>query len=179
MGQRTAIILQHLDKREKTDTRVFYCGWGIGRIMPSQFMGILYGTLTARPYSNDYLDMLKPIGTFDITEDYSEENRKAMNDLDFCDPEAIGNMLPDNNNGGIFVRITTDEQWEVESIQYAYMLGYETKSKKHDRPYKKFCSEQEWMEENGGEKYIDKRFLDLYKKTIMYFEAKEMFNEKK
>ena len=169
MGQRTCLIVQKHDKEsDKRQTRVFYCGWGIGRILPSQLIAILNGTLSTRPYSEDFIKSLKPQGTQDIAEHYTEEQ---LSDADFDKPILVGNIIEDadNNNGGLFVKITATGKMgeDIELIEYAYMLGHE-----EGGDYKQFCTAEDWFEKVGGE-YIDDDFRAIYDATLRYFEAKE------
>lgn len=53
MGQRTAIIVQMVDEKQKKDTRVFYCHWGNGRILPSKLMSAIIFTLLATRMNRD------------------------------------------------------------------------------------------------------------------------------
>ena len=169
MGQRTCIIVQ---KHEKTntgtniETRVFYELWGTGRIMPSGLMGILLGTLGRYVAKSGFLQELRPCDTDDITDCYEMDE---LNALDFNAPEVIGEVIRndgDNNNGGIFIRFTIGD-YEMKSIEYAYMLGREEKG-----DYKSFCSEKEWMDKAGGP-VVDHDFKTLYRQTISYCGAKE------
>jgi len=177
MGQRTAIILQHVNNckwaasNEKINTRVFYHQWGVGRILPSQLVSILNGTLSTSGYDGKFAENLKPQGCLDITSEYEID---ALNSLDFTKPQLVGDMIKkaDNNNGGIFVRITTDKYGKVSCIEYAYMLGSEEGGK-----YKKFCTSKQWFEKCGGE-YVDEDFKELYNKTISYFGAVDMVANK-
>lgn len=170
MGQRTTIIVQHVDDEngEKT-TSVFYNQWGIGRIMPSNFMSILNATIGCMFYRNG--KELIPQGCVNITEEYDNEERKTFDSLDFSRPENVGQIvkLAGNNNGAIFVRITA-KCINVKSIEYAYMLGREEGGN-----YKKFCTEKEWM--NKFSSFIDDDFRKLYDDTIRYFGAKEVCDQ--
>ena len=168
MGQRTAMVVQHHNEQTNTtNTRVFYCQWGNGRIMPSQFASLLNGTLSTSPYDKNYLERLKPQGVRDITQEYSEAIG-ALNSLSFENAESFGQVLKyvDNNNGGIFVRLTTDN-YEVKDITYAYMLGDE-----EGGDYRKFCKEATWFRKAGGS-FIDEGFKSYYKAIIKYFGARE------
>lgn len=184
MGQRTAIILQHVNKyaakwnkKNVVNTRVFYCQWGIGRILPSQLVAILNGTLSANIYSSDAVEVLKPQGTTDITnlDNYRKSDLALLDKLDFENPEHVGCIISNacNNNGGIFVRLTTDEGGDLSGVEYAYMLGSE-----EGGDYKSFCTEEEWMAK-AGYKYIDKAFRKIYGATLKYFGAKEYKPKKK
>lgn len=175
MGQRTAIILQvrnkymaKYDKNKEFSTRVFHCGWGIGRIMPSQLISILNGLLSITIDSADMAKWLKPQGCADFT-DYFSEQMGVLNSINFDNPTLFGEILQsaDNNNGGLFVRITVDENVCIEAIEYAYMLGYE-----EDGDYKNFCTSDEWFAKAGGE-YLDNDFLEIYEKTLRYHNAVE------
>ena len=161
--------MQHHDKREnKKQTSVFYHQWGVGRILPSQLVSVLNGTLSACEWRPDYVKTLKPPGTLDITEEYKPAELEA---LDFGNAKAVGDIMKaaDNNNGGLFVRITTDGQigQEFDSIEYAYMCGEDTKGN-----YKSFCSTDEWFKKNGYD-YIDDEFKEYYTQVVAYFEAKD------
>lgn len=173
MGQRTAIILQHVNKyaakyykTQETNTRVFYHRWGIGRVLPSQLISILNGTLSKSSLYDDFSNCIKPQGCSDITE-YVE--KIDLNALNFDTPQLVGDVLRecDNNNGGIFIRVTTDENGNLELIEYAYMLGYE-----EGGDYKAFCTSSEWMDKTGYGR-IDKGFRKIYDATIQYFKAVE------
>lgn len=176
MGQRTAIIIQHVNKEaETTETRVFYNQWGIGRIMPSNLMAILNATIGCQCHNREnWLGELLPQGCIDITEEYDNEDRENFDSLDFSNPENVGEIVKSasNNNGAIFVRITTETQIKkyAKEIEYAYMLGRE-----EGGDYKKFCTEKEWM--SHFNRYIDKDFIKLYKETIKYFGAKEILSD--
>ena len=166
MGQRTVIIVQHHDKREnKKQTSVFYHQWGVGRILPSQLVSVLNGTLSASEWRPDYVKTLKPQGTLDITEEYKPTELEA---LDFGNAKAVGDIMKaaDNNNGGLFVRVTTSMD-EDTKIEYAYMLGSENGS-----TYKRFCTAEKWFEKNGGP-YVDDNFKAYYNQVVNYFEAKD------
>lgn len=173
MGQRTAIVLRHENNylRKFTNvktstTRVFYHQWGIGRILPSQLMAILNGTLSDDPKETYFPLRICPPGCIDVTHDY-ERGENILDEVDFDKPEIVGEIIQeaDNNNGGIFIKITITEEGE-KIIEYAYMLG-----SLHGN-YDKFCTFEEWMKYEG-KGYIDKKFLTLYNKTINYFKAKE------
>ena len=179
MGQRTAIILQHVnkyaakyDKKNENNTRVFYHQWGIGRILPSQLLAILNGTISAGSYRTNFAECMKPQGCIDITEDYDESDRRKMAAITFDTPKKAGEIIKgaDNNNGGIFIRITTNEDGDTEAIEYAYMLGYEEGGK-----YTKFCTAEEWMNKTGFE-YIDNGFKAYYYQVLTYFKAEERAN---
>lgn len=169
MGQRTCIIVQKHERTNKgtnIETRVFYELWGIGRIMPSELMGILLGTIGRNVAKSGFLQELRPCDTDDITDCYEIDE---LNALDFNAPEVIGEVIRndgDNNNGGIFIRFTIRD-YEMKSIEYAYMLGREEKG-----DYKSFCSEKEWMDKAGGP-VVDHNFKTLYRQTISYCGAKE------
>lgn len=171
MGQRTTIIVQHVDDEngEKT-TSVFYNKWGIGRIMPSNFMSILNATIGCQLLNQKGKELI-PQGCIDITEEYDEKERKIFDSLDFSKPKKVGEIVKRaaNNNGAIFVRITAKGS-NIKSIEYAYMLGEEEHG-----DYKKFCTEKEWMDKFS--KYIDDDFRKLYDDTLRYFGAKEVCNQ--
>ncbi len=175
MGQRTAIILQHENKyeyaKQRVTTRVFYHQWGIGRIMPSQFISILNGTLSTDACWDNFAERLKPQGCQDITDEYREA-MGVLNSLNFNDPINVGQVLQaaNNNNGGIFIRLTTDEYGGVEAVEYAYMLGDE-----EGGDYRHFCTAAEWMQKAGGH-YIDNSFMAYYLQVLAYFEAVERCN---
>lgn len=160
-------FMHHNEQTNTTNTRVFYCQWGIGRIMPSQFASLLNGTLSTSPYNDDYLERLKPQGVCDITQKFSEVIG-ALNSLTFENAESFGQVLKyvDNNNGGIFVQITTDN-YKVKGITYAYMLEYE-----EGGDYREFCKEATWFRKAGG-RFIDKGFKAYYKAITKYFCARE------
>lgn len=166
MGQRTAIILQVCRKEEnKTETAVFYEQWGIGRIMPMELMSILNATITTSYYTRNYARALRPNGTIDITDDLGE-----LPQMDFAHPENIGKVLRDcdNNNGGVFVRISTNGTYQIGAIEYAYMLGYE-----EGGDYKSFCTADEWMSKAGA-RSCDEEFRKLFHDTLDYFGAVEV-----
>lgn len=148
---------------------MFYHQWGIGRILPSQLVSVLNGTLSASEWRPDYVKSLKPQGTIDITDGYDPQELEA---LDFDKPAAVGEVMrsADNNNGGVFVKITTSGEIgrNYDSIEYAYMLGCEDGG-----IYKEFCSTGKWLEKNGGP-YVDDEFKAYYNQVLEYFEAKEM-----
>ena len=100
---------------------------------------------------------------------------RHLSRLDFTKPELVGHIIKgaDNNNGGIFLRIVTqnDPGHPFASIEYAYMLGDE-----EGGDYKRFCSEDEWFQ-RAGKHYIDDNFKTLYHKTLAYFDAKEHKSE--
>lgn len=175
MGQRTAIIVQMVDEKQKKDTRVFYCHWGNGRILPSKLMSAIIFTLSGDPHEHGWLDEIRPQGTSDITKCYNAKDIELMSRLDFAKPELVGHIIKgaDNNNGGIFLRIVTqnDPGHPFASIEYAYMLGDE-----EGGDYKRFCSEDEWFQ-RAGKHYIDDNFKTLYHKTLAYFDAKEHKSE--
>ena len=175
MGQITAIIVQRkAENIEKNETRVFYCQWGIGKIMPSQLLSIFNGSLTVSWCAKDVVEKLKPQGTSDITEDVVCANQEDMlNRLDFNHPELFGEIIKNqsNDNGGIFIRFTTGGTYDIEisSVEYAYMLG-----KEENGDYKHFCTGEEWMEKVDPEhRYIDRKFKEMYKHTLAYYEAKD------
>ena len=98
MGQRTAIVLQHVNKypvkwgrKEERTTRVFYHQWGIGRILPSQLLSILNGTLSTSPTEQRFAKFSKPTGCIDITDDYT--NQKMLNMVDFDKPKVVGKII--------------------------------------------------------------------------------------
>lgn len=179
MGQRTAIVLQHINKypvkwgrQEERTTRVFYHQWGIGRVLPSQLLSILNGTLSTSPASSLFAKQTVPTGCRDITSEYSQQ--KILDKVDFDKPQIVGKIIcnADNNNGGIFVRVTETENDET-IIEYAYMNGGD-----HGGKYDKFCTFEEWCADNYGNEYIDKAFLKIYNNTLKYFNAKEVIKEK-
>ena len=180
MGQRTAIVLQHINKypvkwgrKEEKTTRVFYHQWGIGRVLPSQLLSILNGTLSTSPTADYFIKFIMPTGCMDITENYARQ--KALDKVDFDKPKVVGKIIAEasNNNGGIFVRITGTEDYKT-IIEYAYMLGGENEGGN----YKEFCTFEEWCNENYGKEYIDKKFLKIYKDTLKYFGAIEKVEHK-
>ena len=180
MGQRTAIVLQHVNqypvkwgRKEEKTTRVFYHQWGIGRVLPSQLLSILNGTLSTSPTADYFSKYSCPTGCLDITTEYGR--RKILDKVDFDSPEVVGEIISnaDNNNGGIFIRVTETEERET-IIEYAYMLGGETEGGN----YKEFCTFEEWCNENYGKEYIDKKFLKIYKDTLKYFGAIEKVEHK-
>lgn len=175
MGQRTAIIVQHVnnykyaDKNERKQTRVFYHNWGIGRILPSHLMAIANGILSVSTYRMDVVEKLKPQGTVDITEQYDPVEQALFDELDFDHPEYVGDILKlaDNNNGGVFVRITTNEEGDNDLIEFAFMLGHE-----EDGDYKTFCTSIEWMNKVDPEKrHCNQDFIDLFLRTLLYHKA--------
>lgn len=170
MGQRTAIILQHVrieNGNRDINTSVFYCQWGTGRIMPTQLLSICNGTILVSAYSEDFAKEVKPSNCIDITEEYTED----LNGLDFDKPEEVGRIIEGgnkwNNNGGIFIRITREGCFTTAKIEYAYMLGYE-----ENGDYKRFCTDAEWMAKAGPEDR-DSEFMDYYKRALKYFNAEE------
>lgn len=173
MGQRTAIVLQHVNKWNETiNTRVFYHQLGIGRILPAQFMSILHGTLSADAFGEHFVKNLLPQGCDDITSEYEQ---KDLNSASFESPEIVGKIIEDanNNNGGIFIRTTFGKECCIESIEYAYMLGYE-----EGGDYKSFCTQEEWMEKNCST-CIDDEFKEMYYKTLAYYGAQEIKEDSK
>lgn len=178
MGQRTAIIVQHVnnwkyaDKNEQKQTRVFYHGWGIGRILPSQLVAVVNGTLLVSTTQSDAVMQLKPAGTRDITdESYDPVEQALFDELDFDHPEYVGEIIQqaDNNNGGAFVRITIDEQGDLSKIEFAFMLGYE-----EEGDYKHFCTISEWMDKVDPEKrYCDQDFRNMLYEILLYHKCKD------
>jgi len=180
MGQRTAIILQVRNKytakynvNKGTETRVFYHQCGIGRVLPSQLISILNGTLSVPYYRDGVAKQLRPQGCSDITDDFNDKERSELDTLTFDTPQKVGEYLNkcDNNNGGLFVRITINEKCEKESIEYAYILGYE-----EGGDYSRFCSGREWMEKTGFGS-IDAGFMTIYENTLQYFGAHERYKK--
>lgn len=181
MGQRTAIIVQHVnnykycDEQGKKYTRVFYHQWGIGRILPSQLMSVINATLSVDTYFGygDCVAKMKPQGTIDCVADewFDEKELKTLDKVSFDNPKAVGDILKrtGNNNGGIFVKLTTGEDGSISDIEYAYMLGYE-----EGGDYKSFCTEEEWM--SHFPKYCDKKFKKLYTQMLAYHGAIERAN---
>ncbi len=175
MGQRTAIILQHVnnwrfaDKNEQKQTRVFYHQWGIGRILPSHLMAIVNGLLSVSYTDSDTVKKLQPQGTLDITDDcYDPVEQALFDELDFDHPEYVGEIIQqaDNNNGGAFVRITTDKDGN-NLIEFAFMLGSE-----EGGDYKHFCTLWEWMDKvDPNKRCCDQVFRDLLFNTLTYHKA--------
>lgn len=170
MGQRTAIVLQHINKypckwgrQEERKTRIFYHQWGIGRVLPSQLLSILYGTLSTSPATSYFARYSVPTGCRDITDEY--DGQEILNEVDFNNPKAVGEIIKraDNNNGGLFVRITETEDNKTV-IEYAYMSA---------KDYTTYCTFEQWCADNYGKEYIDKAFLKIYTSTLEYFNAKE------
>lgn len=173
MGQRTAIVLkivqnipQSVGLTTKEEVRVFYHRWGIGRVLPSQLLSLVLGTLSVQDYITSFGKYFLPTGCLDITDDFNKED---FSDIGFHNPAGIGKLIKgaDNNNGGLYVEITESAEHNI-TIEYNYMLG----GSENDG-YKKFCTFEEWRNKNYGEKYIDKNFLRIYHKTLRYFGAKE------
>ena len=167
MGQRTAIILQHVRYDGAKETRVFFNIWGTGRITPSNVLSVLYGMLSVDCHSCDYTRSLCPSGLLDITDDY---DKNELNALDFDDPEKICKALrdADNNNGGVFIRIATSDYGTKRDVSFAFMLGHE-----EDGDYKSFCTADEWMSK-AGPRSCDEKFRKLFHDTLDYFGAVEM-----
>lgn len=173
MGQRTAIIVQHVNnwcKKNEKETRVFYHGWGIGRVLPSQLLVILNGLMSVSMWHTGQVELLKPIGTTDVTDGYDPVEQALFDELDFDHPDYVGEILQksDNNNGGLFVRITTNEQGDTEKVEFAAMLGYE-----EDGDYKTFCSLWDWMKAvDPNERCCDEKFREYVINTLTYFQEK-------
>lgn len=175
MGQRTAIILQHVNKyaakwgnSKEVNTRVFYHQWGIGRVLPSQLLAILNGSLSASDTREDFAREIKPQGCIDITNDFTEEERNKMDSITFDTPEAAGDIIRQwDNNGGLFVRIITSESGETLPVEYAYMLGAEEGGN-----YRRFCTGSEWMDKAGG-RFADKDWRKIYDAVVNYHGAIE------
>lgn len=171
MGQRTALILQHVnnylthDGGQRVETRVFYHNWGIGRVLPLQLVEILNSIVTASPYQDTFSKEAQPQGTDDITDQYDSD---TLNLAGFDDPEAVGFIIKNasNNNGGLFVRVTESKEGTT-TVEYAYMLGHENGGN-----YDRFCTFNEWKEKNGLP-YIDRAFLEYYFHAVTYFGAIE------
>lgn len=178
MGQRTAIIVQHVnnwryaDKNEQKQTRVFYHGWGIGRILPSHLVAVVNGIRSVSMTQSDAVKQLKPAGTHDITdESYDPVEQALFDELDFDHPEYVGDILKgaDNNNGGVFVRITTNEQGDTNKIEFAFMLGDE-----EGGGYKTFCTMWEWMDKVDPDKRCcDQSFRDMIYNFLTYHKCEE------
>lgn len=177
MGQRVAIVLQHINKYptkfgnpEQTETRVFYNSWGIGRILPSLFLSILNGMFAVTPRERKFAELIKPQGCADITGEFDPSIFELVG---FDDPEAVGHIIEEscNNNGGLFVRITESKDCET-TIEFAYMLGSD-----NDGNYDKFCTFNEWKEKNGKD-YIDHGFIEYYYHAITYFGAIEKTSDR-
>ena len=175
MGQRTAIIVQHVnnfkyaDIKDRLKTRVFYHSWGIGRILPSHLLAVVNGTLSVSMYQEGSIDQLKPQGTSDITDNYDPVEQALFDELDFDHPDYVGDIIKaaDNNNGGVFVRITTNEAGDNDKIEFAFMLGYE-----EDGDYKTFCTAMEWMDKVDPEKrFCNEDFTEMFFRTLLYHKA--------
>lgn len=175
MGQRTAIILQvdrrlAKDNETKRDTQVFYHQWGIGRILPSQLLSMLYATMSiSMAYKEESAELVKPQGCANITQEYE---KATLNALDFTKPQEVGEVLraAGNNNGGIFVRITSsvnDEYEETTKVEYAFMLGGEDGGE-----YNEFVCVDDWLNTFGD--YIDDTFRNIFYQTLEYFNAVDM-----
>lgn len=172
MGQRVAIVFQHVNNYlkkegdpEKVETRVFYHHWGIGRILPTLLVEILNGSMTGNPERDNFADDIRPNGCADITSQYGG---KYFDLVGFDDPEAVGRIIKeaDNNNGGLYVRVTENKEGKT-IVEYAYMLGREEGGN-----YDRFCTFNEWKEK-AGLPYTDRSFLEYYYHAITYFGAIE------
>lgn len=180
MGQRTAIIVQNVNNfnhpyaeiKERLQTRVFYHGWGIGRILPSHLVAVVNAIRSVGlPQQYDAVKQLKPQGTTDITDNYDPVEQALLDELDFDHPEYVGDILKgaDNNNGGAFVRITTNEQGDTDKIEFAFMLGYE-----EGGDYKTFCTMWEWMDKVDPDKRCcDQSFRDMIYNFLTYHKCEE------
>lgn len=175
MGQRTNIILQvrFNDKawnKTTNETRVFYCQWGIGRILPKNVMSILHNVQSADILVEGAAKRLCPSGLSDTTDEW-ELKQDDLNALGFDNPKAVGEVMQmGNNNGGIFLRISQelDEEFHRHTtVEYAFMLGYEEGGK-----YKKFCTKEQFLKKQ--DQYIDDNFLKMLNITLDYYEAKDM-----
>lgn len=175
MGQRTAIILQvdrklANDNETKRDTQVFYHQWGYGRVLPSQLLSMLYATMSiSMAYNEESAELVKPQGCANITQEYEEA---TLNALDFTKPQEVGEMLQkaDNNNGGVFVRITSsmnEAYEETNKVEYAFMLGSDDGGE-----YNEFVCADDWLNTFGD--YIDDTFRDIFYQTLEYFDAMDM-----
>ena len=171
MGQRTTIVLQHYNKSAKKDedkfqTCVFYHHWGIGRVLPSLLISVINGILSVSPHTANFPNCLKPQGCSDISDNFEIDGK-----LSFDNPEQIGDIIKeaDNDNGGIFVRVTSNLGM-FESVEYAYMLGSEDGG-----DYKSFCTQEEWFD-NSGIGFVAGDFRAVYYVTISYYKAKERNN---
>jgi hypothetical protein len=167
MGQRTAIILQHAKEDGTKETRVFYNQWGTGRITPSNVLSILYGILSVGYLSSANMKNLCPSGMLDDTDDHDQN---GLNTLDFSTPEKIGKVLRDesNNNGGVFIRVTSENYGTCYKTKFAFMLGHE-----EGGDYKSFCTSDEWMSKAGA-RSCDEEFRKLFNDTLDYFGAVEV-----
>ena len=172
MAQRVAIVFQHVNnylkkewEPEKVETRVFYHPWGIGRVLPTLLVGILNGTITGHPERDNFADEITPNGCADITSQYGD---KYFDLVGFDDPEAVGQIIKeaDNNNGGLYIRVTESKEGET-TVEYAYMLGREEGGN-----YDRFCTFNEWKDK-AGLPYTDRSFLEYYHHAITYFGAVE------
>lgn len=180
MGQRTNIILQVRYRDQKwnesfTETRIFHCQWGIGRILPKNVMSILHNMQSADIYRKGAAARLCPSGLWDATDEW-EMKQDDLNALSFDNPKAVGAvMYTANNNGGIFLRLTeTVDKEKIErttTVEYAFMLGYE-----EGGDYKKFVTKEKFLEKQG--RYIDDDFLKMLNMTFDYYEAKDMASAK-
>ena len=180
MGQRTAIIVQHVNNHnhpfaeieERLQTRVFYHGWGIGRILPSHLVAVVNAIRSVGlPQQHDGVKQLKPQGTIDITDNYDPVTQALLDELDFDHPEYVGDILKgaDNNNGGAFVRITTNEQGDTNKIEFAFMLGEE-----EEGDYKHFCTLWEWMDKVDPKKrHCDQDFRNMLYEFLLYHKCKD------
>lgn len=171
MGQQVIIVLQRVDHSahklvlhgKEKETRIFYNGWGFGRILPAMLLQILHATMCGATEKSWTADAM-PTGCMDLTEDYAAQ-MAALDMLDFDKPKAFGEILKNegNNNGGIFVRVTLGKDYE-RKIEYAYMLGEE-----EGGDYTVFCPESVWL--GNFPDYIDEAFRAVYEGTVKYYGA--------
>lgn len=175
MGQRTKIILQvrfnekNLN-RTINETRVFYCQWGIGRILPKNVMSILHNVQSADLWVKGAAKRLCPSGLWDATDEW-ELKQDDLNALGFDNPKAVGEVMRiSKNNGGIFLCISQeldDKYRSHTAVEYAFMLGREEGGK-----YTEFCTKEQFLKKQG--QYIDDDFLKMLNITLDYYEAKDM-----
>ena len=182
MGQRTQMIIQRVNNKGMKRTDIWHLQWGYGRQMYLRLMALLIQDYFKDTFQEgyDFLDNSKEVAKMthaeDMSDEFGDEEKRILNELDFADARKVGEVFSsmcDNNNGGVFIRITENEtDYRESKIEFAFMQGRESGGR-----YDKFITLEKYGKVEG-ENYADKEFIAMFKSFVTYFDMKDMAKDK-
>ena len=176
MGQRTCMIVRQriynkYDKKWSTNTYVFHEQWGIGKCLPTDCLALFLDAyrkngldlISTNEENNSAVAYGKAWNDTGYYLDASDLGKAWLNEYDFRDITKIKEFIDkyhDNNNGGVYVEITTPD-YENSRINYAFFSGDEEEKKG------KYCDKgltyKQWM--NNWKEYKVKDFDTVWNAT--------------
>lgn len=185
MGQRTQVLVIKQKKNGEKKASFFHHQWGYGRNMYLALIDLILQDYGKDSFNRDYNFLNTKIKTTQKFHDITDElPTEVLQNADVNDLETIKEVFKygDNNNGGMVVEITENEDhFDSSSIRVGFLLGDEDTEREWDgelynkgndkEPFNRWLTPKQYGRMNGGSTYSDDTFVQIVEDFLTYFDV--------